>query len=213
MQGTIEKIAPRTKPLILAVDDESVVCTMLKDILEYSAQHNVITCHDATQALDFVADCSPDLVLLDIRMPGMSGAEVLDRILWYDPELPVIMVTAVDDFSIALESMKHGAVDYIVKPFNMDLITTAVGNALANRNMANRDRARQIQTEDKLLEQWASLEQQKRQLSTLNSMYQGRVSQREEIVHAYDELATRVEDLAHRLRSFVEGAKREISQG
>ena len=143
----------------------------------------------------------------------MSGAEVLDRILWYDPELPVIMVTAVDDFSIALESMKHGAVDYIVKPFNMDLITTAVGNALANRNMANRDRARQIQTEDKLLEQWASLEQQKRQLSTLNSMYQGRVSQREEIVHAYDELATRVEDLAHRLRSFVEGAKREISQG
>lgn len=114
---------------VLIVDDEAVVCDALYDELSERGYQctTVLNGSDAVQKLttqDF------DLVLLDIRLPGMSGMEVL-RELWLNhSNITVIMITGVNDVNTAVETMKLGASDYIVKPFDLDRIHTSIRIAL-----------------------------------------------------------------------------------
>ncbi len=120
------------KPSILIVDDEQVVCDVLYEELTERGYlcTAVLTGNDALAKLD-TEDF--DVVLLDIRLPGISGLEVLTKIRSNHRSTAAIMVTAVNDVGTAVVAMKLGALDYIVKPFDLDRVATGIRTALETK--------------------------------------------------------------------------------
>ncbi|MGH8060127.1 MAG: response regulator [Candidatus Entotheonellia bacterium] len=104
------------RPAILVVDDDQGVQQSCRVILE--DQYNVLEARDGLTALSLVESGRVDLVLLDLRLPGMDGVEVLARIKETKPQMKVIVVTAVIGVRTAVEVMKLGAIDYLTKPFS-----------------------------------------------------------------------------------------------
>ena len=103
------------KEKILIVDDDPDIVESLQDRLEYYG-YDVSAAYDGEEALKKIDDNPPDLVLLDIRMPGIDGMEVLQRITQKYPGMLVVMLTAYGTIDVAVESMKKGAHDFVVKP-------------------------------------------------------------------------------------------------
>ena len=110
---------------ILAVDDEASVLEVLSEYFGEQGYH-VETANSGPEALARLGQARPDIVLLDVRMPGMDGLEVLKRLRSADPTLPVIMVTANEDVDLARETLKLGAFDYVSKPFDFSYLEQAV---------------------------------------------------------------------------------------
>ena len=117
---------------ILIVDDEQVVCDLLHDELSERG-YLCTTALDGNAALAKLATKDFDAVLLDIRLPGMSGMEVLRKALLDHHNTVTIMVTAINDVETAVEAMKLGASDYIVKPFDMDTVDMSIRTALETK--------------------------------------------------------------------------------
>jgi two-component system response regulator AtoC len=115
---------------ILVVDDEPSVCKALRRLL-VAKGYNVLEAHDGDQALEVYRRERPDVVLLDIRMPGMDGLETLRELKAIDQGANVIMVTVVVDDEIAKRAMAEGALDYITKPVSPDYIYRALALARA----------------------------------------------------------------------------------
>jgi two-component system, response regulator, stage 0 sporulation protein F len=115
---------------ILVVDDEAPVREVLT---EYFATEGyaVEAAGSGVEALTAVRGGRADLVLLDVRMPGLDGVQVLRRIRELDERVPVIMVTANEDVALAKETLKLGAFDYVAKPFDFDYLDRAVAAGLA----------------------------------------------------------------------------------
>jgi DNA-binding NtrC family response regulator len=120
-----------TRPVILTVDDEpsirSAVCVIFEQEFE------VLEAADGQTALDVVRSRPVDLVLLDLRMPGVSGLTLLERLLTVNREMKAILVTAVDDARTAAAAMKIGASDYLPKPFDVDELVDVARRALDKR--------------------------------------------------------------------------------
>jgi two-component system, NtrC family, response regulator len=119
------------RPTILVVDDDPGLRDSFRLILE--DEFEVLDVPDGHQALDIVRSCQVDLVLLDIRLPGMDGLEVLERIKGLDEQLDVILVTAVKTVRTAVSAMKLGALDYLTKPFDEDEVLALIRRALDKR--------------------------------------------------------------------------------
>ncbi len=119
---------------ILVVDDELSMREFLKILLEKSG-YGVAVAPDGATALEIIKNETVDLVITDIRMPGMSGLELLTELKQQRADLPVIMITAFASPDDAVLAMKNGAFDYITKPFNVDEIK-AVIKAATNRKTA-----------------------------------------------------------------------------
>jgi two-component system response regulator (stage 0 sporulation protein F) len=110
---------------ILVVDDEQSVVEVLSEY--FSGQgYTVKTASNGTEALRTVPEYRPAVVLLDVRMPGLDGVEVLRRIRAVDKSVAVIMVTANEDVELARETLKIGAFDYVSKPFDFGYLDQAV---------------------------------------------------------------------------------------
>ena len=101
---------------ILTVDDEPRFIRLIEANLN-AADYNVLTATEGEQALEIIVEKKPDLVLLDVMMPGMNGFEVLDRIRKFS-NIPVIMLTAKGEEADRVEGLNRGADDYVVKPFS-----------------------------------------------------------------------------------------------
>ena len=110
---------------ILVVDDEPYVCEFLKKDLSQRS-YDVITANSGKEALEKVKKDRPHVMLLDIRMPGLNGIEVLKKAKALDPALAIIMVTAIHDEEIAKRAMAEGADDYVTKPMNLDYLYTSL---------------------------------------------------------------------------------------
>jgi DNA-binding NtrC family response regulator len=110
---------------ILVVDDEINVIRLLQKFLT-SKDYDVCTAADGRMAIEKVRELKPQIVLLDILMPGMSGVDTLKEIKKLEPDTVVIMVTAVSDEEIAKNSLRLGAFDYITKPINLDYLETCL---------------------------------------------------------------------------------------
>ena len=110
---------------ILVVDDEIEVVRLLKDFLT-SKGYEVYMALNGAEAIALVKEVKPDIVLLDIIMPGMGGIDTLKEIKKIDPTTAVIMVTALTDEELANRAVKLGAFDYITKPINIDYLETCV---------------------------------------------------------------------------------------
>ena len=119
---------------ILVVDDEPDIREILKDRLE-GYGYCVITARDGREALTQEDSESPDLTLLDIRMPGMDGIEVLKKMKEWDPDSLIVMITAYGTIELAVDAMKHGAYDFITKPLNSDLIEMTIAKALERKTL------------------------------------------------------------------------------
>jgi len=115
---------------LLIVDDEEPVVEVLSDYFTGQG-YEVGTARTGTEALAAMRRVRPDLVLLDVRMPGIDGVEVLRRIRALDGALPVIMVTANEDVALARETLKIGAFDYVAKPFDFAYLDRTVAAGLA----------------------------------------------------------------------------------
>jgi DNA-binding NtrC family response regulator len=121
----------RLRPLVLVVDDDVGLRESLRVILE--DDYEVLDVPDGAQALELMRTCQVDLVLLDVRLPGMDGISVLERMKRVDDQVEVILVTAVKEVRSAVAAMKLGAFDYLTKPFEEEEVLSAIGRALEKR--------------------------------------------------------------------------------
>ncbi|HLN92738.1 MAG TPA: sigma-54 dependent transcriptional regulator, partial [Thermoanaerobaculia bacterium] len=119
---------------ILVVDDDAGIRDTLRMILEYEG-YEVATSADGKSALADL-DASPaDAVLLDIKMPGMDGLEVLDRIVARDGAPPVLMISGHGDIATAVDSTRRGAIDFLEKPPQRERILVSLKNALSRNQL------------------------------------------------------------------------------
>lgn len=114
---------------ILVVDDEHLIRWSLEQNLKKQG-YEVVTAGSGEDALRLVREEQPDLVLLDIQLPGISGIDVLEKIKDHDDDIIVIMVTANSGLENAVNAMRLGAYDYVSKPFNLDELSIVVRKAL-----------------------------------------------------------------------------------
>jgi two-component system, NtrC family, response regulator len=124
---------------ILVVDDELNYLTVMEALLE-EAGYEVITAGSALEAVKITADADLDLVLTDMKMPKMSGIELLDEVRRLYPDLPVIIMTAYGTVEKAVMAMKKGAFDYILKPFKNEEILVTIAKALEHRHLLLKNR-------------------------------------------------------------------------
>ena len=114
---------------ILIVDDEKDFCTILSDSLSQD-KYRVVTAFNGKTGLELAKKERPDLMLLDIKMPGMDGIEVLRKIKKMKKEIVVIMFTGYGTLETAREAMKLGAYDYVTKPVDLFLLKSLVEEVL-----------------------------------------------------------------------------------
>lgn len=119
---------------VLTVDDDRQVGATVRDVLT-DFGYDVRTAVGGEEALALVRTFDPDVVLLDVMMPGMSGDEVLDRLHADHPGLPVVMVTAIADADRARALLFRGAFDLIRKPFDLAVLERVVGAAVVSRRL------------------------------------------------------------------------------
>jgi DNA-binding response OmpR family regulator len=131
---------------ILIVDDEASLRQTLARILQ-RAGFEVTTAAAGNEALVLVSQQSFDLIYLDIRMPDMSGLEVLKTIHAKHPELPVILFTAQPDLNSAVEALRSGAIDYLLKPLKPQTVIDRSQSILAKKQKERRKRELQRQME------------------------------------------------------------------
>src|SRR5713226_1893933 len=117
---------------ILIVDDEAPIRALLGEHLQLVG-YQVSLAANGVAALKLLAGSEFDLVLTDVRMPGMNGLELLAEIMRARPEVGVLMLTACEDLTLAVNAMRIGALDYILKPFRLSEITLSVQEALERR--------------------------------------------------------------------------------
>jgi len=129
---------------ILIVDDDKSVLKALQMTLE--DKYQIITLTHGSEAVKLFHQERPDMVILDIGLPDISGIDVLKAVKEKDPDVLVIMVTAIEEVKMIVEAVKLGAYDYLVKPVNSQELFLTVGNAL--EQMRLKDRIRTIQQPD-----------------------------------------------------------------
>jgi DNA-binding NtrC family response regulator len=133
---------------ILVVDDEKNIRVGLGKSLELDG-YNVLLAADGKEALDTVDKSDVDLVIADLKMPRLSGEELLKRMTASYPTIPVIILTGHGSIEAAVNAMRDGAYDFLTKPVNLDHLTLLVKRALSNRELVLEHRALQAELEKK----------------------------------------------------------------
>lgn len=131
---------------ILIIDDEASLRKTMARILQ-QAGFEVTTADSAEKGLDYLRTTSFDMVLTDLRMPGMQGMDALKIIHTSYPSLPVVLFTAQPDVNSAIEALRHGATDYLLKPIKPEIIIERTRSILLNRQLEIRKREIQTQIE------------------------------------------------------------------
>ena len=119
----------KKKPIILVVDDEKIVLELFQRILK-KKEYTVLTANNDKEALELVEKEKPDLVILDLQLPGINGIEVLRRIKKIDENIEVIVITGYGTIKTVKTAMKLGAYDYITKPLDINYLSSLIKKAL-----------------------------------------------------------------------------------
>jgi DNA-binding response OmpR family regulator len=131
---------------ILIIDDEALLRQTLVRILQ-QAGFEVTSAENGEQGLSFIQTTNFDLVFMDLRMPGMAGLEVLKIIHASHPNLPVVLFTAQPDLTSAVEALRNGATDYLLKPLKPQVLIERAQSILASQQRENRKREIVLQIE------------------------------------------------------------------
>ncbi len=130
--------------VVLVVDDDINIRKMVEINLKKDKIYEILTTSNGEACLKIMQETIPDLVLLDIQMPGIDGIETLRRIKAENPKIPVVMMSAHGTIETAVKSMQLGAFDFITKPFSGDRLRLTVKNAIENSSLKQEvDRLRQ----------------------------------------------------------------------
>src|SRR5882672_56340 len=140
--------APADRTTVLVVDDEDGIRQALTRFLTRLG-YDVHAAANAAEALQLLPAHHPQAMLCDIRMPETSGVELLPKVLAQDPDLAVVMLTAIDEPRTAIECLKLGAYDYLIKPVDLEELEMSLQHAL---------RQRQLELDRRQLEQWLARE-------------------------------------------------------
>ncbi|WP_346858760.1 sigma-54 dependent transcriptional regulator [uncultured Draconibacterium sp.] len=119
---------------ILVIDDERSIRNTLKDILEYE-KYEVDLAEDGNKGLEKIKSAEYDVILCDIKMPGLDGIEVLERLVVLAPDTPVVMISGHGNIDTAVDSIKKGAFDYIEKPLDLNRLLITIRNAMDKSNL------------------------------------------------------------------------------
>ncbi|MCX7048982.1 MAG: sigma-54 dependent transcriptional regulator [Candidatus Sumerlaeota bacterium] len=139
----------KTPPTVLIVDDVDSMRSILRIIVEHAGME-AIEAGDGQTALRLIEHKAADVVLLDVRMPGMDGHEVLRRAKELDSSLPVIMITAYGGIQDAIHTVKQGAIDYLTKPFSNEEIIQKIIGALDETHCQGRSEHPETESEANL---------------------------------------------------------------
>ena len=131
---------------VLIVDDEKNIRAGLSHALELDG-YDTLLAADGQEALDTIADSEVDLVIADLKMPRVSGQELLRRLVEQYPSVPVIILTGHGTIETAVTAMRDGAYDFLTKPVNLDRLSLLAKRALSTRELALRHRALQQELE------------------------------------------------------------------
>ena len=137
------------RPKVLVVDDERGILDTV-EILLRGEEFEPVTMQSGREAVASIADIDPDIVLTDIRMPGVTGLEVLQAVRAYDPEVPVILMTAQASLQSAMQAVNEGAFYYLQKPFSNAELVALCRRAAETRHLSSENRAlkREIRRRD-----------------------------------------------------------------
>ncbi len=119
---------------ILIIDDERSIRNTLKDILEYE-KYEVDLAEDGNKGIEKVQNAEYDIILCDIKMPGMDGIEVLERLNILAADTPVVMISGHGNIDTAVDSIKKGAFDYIEKPLDLNRLLITIRNGMDKSNL------------------------------------------------------------------------------
>jgi len=197
--------------LIYIVDDDAPLRRLIKTLLEDQG-HSVKDFESGTSLLKEL-DNSPSLILLDVMMPGIDGLETLERIKSSRPDLPVIMLTSVDRVETAVDVIKRGAYDYLLKPVDEPRLFTCINKALEQRNLLRKVRHLQHEV-DRLSGKDGIIGKSKALEETLKKVHQ--VSTSKASVLILGETGTGKELIAravHRNSSYAKGPFVDINCG
>ena len=147
---------------ILLADDEAGIRKVLGISLADSG-YEVLTAEDGETAFEIFQRTKPQIVLTDIKMPGMDGIELLQKIKQEDPDTEVIMITGHGDMELAIRSLKHEATDFVTKPINDDVLEIALKRAHEKISMRERLKEYTENLESLVLEKSARLIELERQ--------------------------------------------------
>ena len=115
---------------ILVIDDEPDMLMLLRIMIEDNTDYEVETTNNPAEGLKLLKDKHYDLVISDLKMPGMDGIELFDELKEIKPDIPVIIITAYGSLEIGDEALKKGVADFITKPFRKDSILFAINRTL-----------------------------------------------------------------------------------
>ncbi len=137
------------RPRVLIVDDDQDVSLMLSILMKREGIAGMVA-HDGETALRMVPTEIPDMLLVDVKMPGMDGMEVLKRVKENDPDLPVVLITAYAEIRDSVAAMRAGAFDYLPKPFDHSEVIRVVRAAMAERERRLRSQDEDSSADDYL---------------------------------------------------------------
>lgn len=143
---------------ILIVDDEEVICSILAQRLSKEG-YSCVTANNGREALHQFYKNTFSLIISDIKMPEMNGIELLKRVKALNPNIMVIMVTAYPEIDMAVEAMRLGANDFIIKPADLDLVILSVKKAMEKRRLEEEVEAYHNHLEKLVEERTAKLQQ------------------------------------------------------
>ena len=136
------------KPRVLVIDDEPAIRDSLRMILEYE-RYEVAGASNGPEGLVMAQSQRPDLVVLDVKMPGMDGLEVLRKLRTFDPTLPVVVVSGHGTIATAREAMDAGAEDFLEKPLSSLRVLVTIGNALKQLELGRENRELKLSLESR----------------------------------------------------------------
>lgn len=149
-------------PTVFVVDDDPAVRESLARSLE-ACGHRVEAYGSASEFLDATGGTRPGCLVLDVRMPDISGLELQERMQRMGSHLPIIFVTGHGDIPMAVQALKQGAVDFLEKPYDFETLLTRIQEALAEDSKARRAEARERRVRERL----ASLTDREREIFRL----------------------------------------------
>lgn len=126
---------------ILLIDDEEAILLSVDTILQFAGMSNVITCSDSREVMAIMRKRTPSVVLLDLNMPHIGGEALMEQITANFPQVPVIIITGRIDTDTAVQCIKAGAFDYIVKPVNESRLITSINKSLRFGELYEENRA------------------------------------------------------------------------
>jgi signal transduction histidine kinase len=207
----------KTKPKILIIDDEEVVldsCTLILEGGEYS----VTTASNGMLGLKLVEDVEPDLVYIDLKMPGIPGIEVLEKITELNPTIVSIVITGYATVTSAVEAMKKGAYDFLPKPFTPDEFRIITKRGLERRKLMLESIALRKEKE-MLRENFAAIVSHELK-SPLGAIQQNLFAMSAELTNTlsdsqlvkFDRMKTRIDDLLKLVNSWLRVYSVDISK-